>query len=136
MATVLRKTGAGMNPFYLLAIISLVLVPSTATFAETYFASSCSTALEKLHTARNALIPFQRSMERARIHERVALGETVTCGPGGIVSLQRAQRCSRATWEAPQRIKETLEAEDVYLQERRAFEVKLEWVKQVCPVEP
>ena len=124
-----------MNPFYLLAIIGLVLVSSTATFAETYFAS-CSTALEKLHKARKALIPFQRSMERARIHKRVALGKTLTCGPGGIVSLQRAQRCSRATWEAPQRIKETLEAEDVYLQERRAFEVKLEWVKQVCPVEP
>ena len=124
-----------MNPFYLLAIISLVLMPSTATFAETYFAS-CSTALEKLHTARNALIPFQRSMERARMHERVALGETVTCGPRGIVSLQRAQRCSRATWEAPQRIKETLEAEDVYLQERRAFEEKREWTKQICLLEP
>ena len=124
-----------MNPFYLLAIISVMLVSSTTTFAETYF-GSCSTALENLHKARNTLIPFQRSMERARIHERVALVETVTCGPGGIVSLQRAQRCSRATWEAPQRIKETLEAADVYLQERRAFEVKLEWIKQICPVEP
>jgi len=124
-----------MNPFYLLAIISLMLVSSTATFAETYFAS-CSTALEKLHTARNALIPFQRSMERARIHERVALGETLTCGPGGISSVKRAQRCSRATWEAPQRIKETLEAEDVYLHERRAFEEKREWTKQICLLEP
>ncbi len=124
-----------MNPFYLFAIISLMLVPSTTTFAETYFAS-CSTGLEKLHKARNALIPFQRSMERARIHERVALGETLTCGPGGIVSVQRAQRCSRATWEAPQRIKETLEAEDVYLHERRAFEEKREWTKQLCLLEP
>jgi hypothetical protein len=124
-----------MNPFYLLAIISLMLVSSNGTFAETYFAS-CDAALEKLHKARNALIPFQRSMEHARIHERVALGETLTCGPGGIVSVQRAQRCSQSTWEAPQRIKETLEAEDVYLQERRAFEEKLEWARQVCLLEP
>jgi hypothetical protein len=135
MATVLRKTGAGMNPFSLLAIIGLVLVSSTTTFAETYVAS-CSMALEKLHTAREALIPFQRSMERARIHERVALGETLTCAPGGNVSLQRAQRCSRATWEAPQRIKETFEAEDVYLQERRAFEEQRKWTKQICLLEP
>ena len=124
-----------MNPFYLLATISVLLVSSTATFAETYFAS-CSTALEKLHKARNTLIPFQRSMERARIHERVALGETLTCGPGKIYSVQRAQRCSRATWEAPQRIKETLEAEDVYLQKRRAIEEQLEWIKQICLLEP
>jgi len=124
-----------MNPFYPFAIISLMLVSSTATFAETYFAS-CSTALEKIHKARNALIPFQRSMERARIHERVALGETLNCTPGGIYNVQRAQRCSRATWEAPQRIKATLEAEDVYLQGRRAFEKQLAWVRQVCPVEP
>ena len=124
-----------MNPFYLVAIISLALMPSTATFDATYFAS-CTTALENLNTARNALIPIQRSLERARTHERVALRETGMCGPRGIVSLQRAQRCSRATWEAPQRIKETLEAQEVYLQERRAFEEKLEWTKRICLHEP
>ncbi len=124
-----------MNPFCLLAIISLVLVSSTTTFAEPYSAS-CGTALEKVSKARKALIPFQRAMERARIHERVALGETLVCVPGGIYSVQRAQRCSRATWEAPQRIKETLEAEDVYLQGRRVFEERLAWVRQVCLLEP
>jgi hypothetical protein len=76
-------------------------------------------------------------MELARIHERVALSETLlTCMPGGIYSVQRAQRCSQATWEAPQRIKETLEAADVYLQGRRAFEEQLAWVRQVCLLEP
>jgi hypothetical protein len=125
-----------MKPFYLFAIISLMLVPSTTTFAETYFAS-CSTGLEKLHKARKALIPLQRAVERARIRERVTLSESVwLCAPGGIVSMQRAQRCSRATWEAPQRIKETLEAEDVYLQGRQAFEEQLAWARRVCPVEP
>ncbi len=124
-----------MNPFCLLAIISLVLMCSAPTFAEPYSAS-CGTALEKVSKARKALIPFQRAMERARIHERVALGETLVCVPGGIYSVQRAQRCSRATWEAPQRIKETLEAEDVYLQGRRVFEERLERAKQVCLLEP
>ncbi len=124
-----------MNPFCLLAIISLVLMCSTPTFAEPYSAS-CGTALGKLSKARKALIPFQRAMERARIHERVALGETLVCVPGGIYSVQRAQRCSWATWEAPQRIKETLEAEDVYLQGRRVFEERLAWVRQVCLLEP
>ncbi len=125
-----------MNPFYLLAIISLVLVSSTATFAEPY-SVSCDAALEKLHKARKALILLQRSVERARIRERVALSESVwLCASGGIFNVKRAQRCSQSTWEAPQRIKETLEAEDVYLQGRRAFAEKLEWVGQVCPVEP
>ena len=124
-----------MNPFCLLALISLVLVSSTTTFAEPYSAS-CGTALEKLSKARKVLIPFQRSMELARIHERVALGETWVCVPGGIYSVQRAQRCSQSTWEAPQQLKETLEAEDVYLQGRRVFEDQLERTRRICLLEP
>jgi len=124
-----------MNPFCLLAIISLMLVSSTTTFAEPY-SVSCGAALGRVSKARQALIPFQRAMERARIHERVALAETLVCVPGGIYSVQRAKRCSWATWEAPQKIKETLEAEDVYLQGRRVFEERLEWAKQVCLLEP
>jgi len=124
-----------MNPFRLLAIISLVLVCSAPAFAEPYSAS-CGAALGKVSKARQALIPFQRAMELAKIHERVAMGETLICVPGGIYSVQRAQRCSRATYEAPQRIKETVEAEDVYLQGRRVFEERLERAKQVCLLEP
>ena len=124
-----------MKCFCLFAIISLGLMCSAPTFAEPYSAS-CGTALEKLSKARKALIPFQRSMELARIHERVAWGETLVCVPGGIYSVQRAQRCSWATWEAPQKIKDSLEAADVYLQGRRVFEERLEWAKQVCLLEP
>ena len=124
-----------MKSFYLFAIISLVLLCSAPTFAEPYSAS-CGTALEKLSKARKALIPFQRAMERARIHERVAWAETLVCAPGGIYSVRRAQRCSQSTWEAPQRIKETLEAEDVYLLGRRFFAERLERAKQICLLEP
>lgn len=124
-----------MKFFYLVAIISLIMVSSATTFAEPYSAS-CGTALEKLHKARTALIPYQRSMERARIHERMALGELTVCTSGGIYSVQKAQRCNQATWEAPQRIKETIQSEDDYLQGRQVFEEQLEWVKQVCLLEP
>ncbi len=124
-----------MKSFLLLAIISLMLLCSAPAFAEPY-SVSCGAALGRVSKARQALIPFQRAMERARIHERVALGETLVCVPGGIYSVQRAQRCSQATWEAPQRIKETLEAADVYLQGRRVFEERLERAKQVCLFEP
>ncbi len=72
-----------MNPIYLFAIISVMLVSSTTTFAEPYSAS-CGMALDKLYKARQVLIPFQRSMELARIHERVALAKTLACAPGGI----------------------------------------------------
>jgi len=124
-----------MNPFYLFAIISVMLVSSTVTFAEPYY-TPCGAVLEKLHKARKAMIPLNRAVERARTRERVALSESLwMCAPGGIFNVKRAQRCSQSTWEAPQRIKETLEAEDNYLQGRRAFEEKLEWVRQVCPVE-
>ena len=124
-----------MHTFRLFAIISFVLMCSASTFAEPYSAS-CDIALEKLSKARKALIPLQRSMERARIHERVALSKTLACAPGGIYSVERAQRCSWATWEAPQRLKETLEAEDVYLQGRRAFEERLERTRRICLLEP
>lgn len=124
-----------MKFFYLVAIISLIMVSSATTFAEPYSAS-CGTALEKLHKVRTTLIPYQRSMERARIHERMALGELTVCTSGGIYSVQKAQRCNQATWEAPQRIKETIQSEDDYLQGRQVFEEQLEWVKQVCLLEP
>ncbi len=125
-----------MKRFYLLAIISVVFVSSTTTFAEPY-STSCGTALEKLHTAREALIPFQRSMERARTHERVALAEeTVFCKPGGTYSASRTERCRQVRWEAPERIMKTIEAEDIYLQGRQVFAEQLEWTKQICLLEP
>ncbi len=124
-----------MKRHNLFLVIGLMLLTSTSVLAEPYSAS-CGTALEKLYKAREALIPFQRSMERARIHERVALAETLVCSPGGIYSASRALRCSQAIGKAPQRIKETSEAEDVYLQGRQVFANQLEWTKQICLLEP
>ena len=126
-----------MKPFSWLPIFTfLTVVFSTTTFAEPY-SVSCGLAIEKLHKARTVLIPFQRAMERARIHERMALSESLSmCAPGGVYSVQRAQRCNKSAWETPQRVKETLEAEDTYLQGRRVFEERLAWVEKVCLLEP
>ena len=124
-----------MKPFYLFAIMSVMLVPSATTFAEPY-SISCGKALEKLHKTREILIPFQRSMERARIHERITLAESLFCKPGGIYSASRTERCRHARWKAPERIMETIETEDIYLQGRQIFAEQLEWTKQVCLLEP
>ena len=124
-----------MNPFYLLGIISLMLMSSATTFAEPYSAS-CETALEKVHKARKALVPFRRTMELARAQERGAYGELAVCSGGGIFSAGKAIRCNEAQWQAPKRTNEVIEAEDAYLQGRRAFAEQLEWVKQICLLEP
>ena len=124
-----------MNTFRLFAIISFVLMCSASTFAEPY-SVSCGIALEKLSKARKALIPFQRAMERARIHERLALVETLSCGPGGIFSVQRVHRCNRAKVDVSKKIKEALTIEEAYLEGRKVFEERLGWANQVCLLEP
>ena len=125
-----------MKPFSLLALVSVLLMFPATTYAEPY-SVSCGLAIEKLSKARKALVPYQRAMELARIHERVVLTESVVmCAPGGVYSVQRAQRCNQSTFEAPQRVKETLEAEDAYLQGRRTFQERLAWVEKICLLEP
>lgn len=124
-----------MNPFYLLAIISLVLVSSSVTFGEPY-SPSCETALEKVYKARKALVPYRRTMELALARERGAYGELVVCAGGGIFSADRAIRCNQATWQAPERTRDVIEAEDQYLQGRKEFEKLFEQAKRVCLLDP
>jgi hypothetical protein len=126
---------AMMNPLYLLAIISLGLVSTPATFAEPY-SPSCETAIEKLSKARKALVPFQRTMELARARERGAYGELAVCAGGGSFSAGKALRCSEWQWQAPQRTRDVIAAEDQYHQERKAFEELFEQAKLECLLEP
>jgi hypothetical protein len=124
-----------MNPLSLLSIISLVLVPIPATFAEPY-SPSCETAIEKLSKARKALVPFQRTMELARARERGAYGELAVCAGGGIFSADKAIRCSEWQWQAPQRTNDVIAAEVEYLQGRKEFEELFEQAKRACLLEP
>jgi hypothetical protein len=115
--------------------IGLVLLWAFSLKAEPY-SPSCETALEKLHKAREALVPFRRTMELARARERGAYGEISICTGGGTFSAQKALRCEMAIWQAPERTNKVIAAEDQYLQGRYAFEEQFERAKQTCLLEP
>ncbi len=115
--------------------IGLVLLGTLLLQAEPY-SFSCETALEQLHKAREALVPYRRTMELARARERGAYGEIAICTGGGTFSAQKALRCERAIWQVPERTKKVIAAEDQYLQGRNAFEEFFERAKQTCLFEP
>lgn len=75
-------------------------------------------------------------MELARARERGAYGEIAICTGGGIFSAKKALRCEMAIWQAPERTKKVIAAEDQYLQGRYAFEELFEQAKQTCLLEP
>ena len=119
----------------LVSAIGLVLLWALSLKAEPY-SPSCETALEKLHKAREALVPFRRTMELARTRERGAYGEIAICTGGGTFSAQKALRCEMAIWQAPERTNKVIAAEDQYLQGRYFFEEQFERAKQTCLLEP
>jgi len=119
----------------LVLAIGLVLLWVLSLKAEPY-SPSCETALEKLHKAREALVPYRRTMELARARERGAYGEIAICTGGGTFSAQKALRCEMAIWQAPEQTKKVIDAEDQYVQGRYAFEELFERAKQTCLLEP
>ena len=123
-----------MNPFYVLASISLLLVSSTPTFAQPY-SPSCKTAIDKRNKARKDLIPYQRTMELARAREQGAYAELAVCTRGGIYSTNKAVACNEATWRAPERTKDVIEVEGQYHQERSAFEALFEQAQRICLID-
>jgi len=119
----------------LVLAIGLVLLWVLSLKAEPY-SPSCETALEKLHKAREVLIPYRRTMELARARERGAYGEIAICTGGGTFSAQKALPCEMAIWQAPERTEKVIAAEDQFLQGRYAFEELFERAKQTCLLEP
>ena len=119
----------------LVLAIGLVLLWVLSLKAEPY-SPSCETALEKLHKAREVLIPYRRTMELARAREHGAYGEIAICTGGGTFSTKKALRCEMAIWQAPDRTKKVIAAEDQFLQGRYAFEELFERAKQTCLLEP
>ncbi len=115
--------------------LTLILLTSALTFSEP-FGVSCGMALEKVHKARKALIPYQRTMELARARELEAYGELTICTGGGIFSVEKAIRCNEATWQAPGRTEQVVDAENQYLQRRKAFEELFEQARLACLFEP
>lgn len=119
----------------LVLVIGLLVFGALSLKAEPY-SPSCETALEKLHKAREALVPYRRTMELTRARERQAYGEIAICTGGGIYSAQKALRCEKAVWQAPERTKKVIAAENQYLEGRFSFEELFERAKQTCLLEP
>ena len=122
--------------FYFIGTLTLFHIawPCPA-FSEPY-SPACESAVEKLHKARNALIPYQKTMELAIARERGAYAELAVCTRGGIFSVTKAYACNDASWQAPQRTKDVIAAEDAYLQGRKAFAELFEKARTVCLLEP
>ena len=119
---------------FLYGLTLILLLPAVAVPEP--FSFSCGMALEKVHKAREALIPYQRTLELARARELKAYGELTICTGGGIFSVEKAIRCNEATWQAPERTKQVIDAEDQYLQGRKAFEELFEQARIACLFEP
>ncbi len=69
-----------------LSALCVVLTFGGAALAESY-SPSCEIAVEKIDTARKALVPFRRPIEMARAHEYGANGKAAACigsGPDGV----------------------------------------------------
>lgn len=64
-----------------LSTLCLVLGSTGSAMAEPY-SPSCEIALEKIDTARRALVPFRRPMEMARALENGANGKSMACCRG------------------------------------------------------
>ncbi|MDH3503753.1 MAG: hypothetical protein OEM58_04385 [Nitrospirota bacterium] len=124
-----------MKLFSPLAILSLAVVFSTPTFAEPY-SPSCQIALERIDTARKALVPFRRTMEMARAHQSGAYGEAEACVVGSRVGGDTPVYCSKSQWHSPKPDAFALAAIDQYRQERHTFEELFQQAKQICLLEP
>jgi hypothetical protein len=121
--------------YYAWAAIPFFILGALSAWAEPY-SPSCETAIEKLSKARDALVPFQRTMELARAREQKAYGELSVCTGGGLFSLDKAVHCEEVTWQAPVRTKEAIEAEEQYRLGRQEFEQLFEQAKQACLLDP
>ncbi len=75
-------------------------------------------------------------MALARARERGAYADLSVCTGGGIYSVNKAAACNKASWKAPERTKEVIEAEGQYHQGREAFEILFEQAKTICLLEP
>lgn len=133
---VLRKRQVMITRFSCIGTLILLLVAWTCpAFSEPY-SPSCASAVENVIKARKDLLPYQQAMDLARSYERQAFAELAVCTGGGIFSVTKAFACNDASWQAPQRTKEVIVAEDTYLQGRKAFEEVFERARQTCLVEP
>ena len=118
-----------------LAILSLAVVFATPTFGEPY-SPSCEIVLDRVETARKALLPFRRTMEMLRAHQSGAYGEAEACVAGSRRGGDKSVYCSQSQWHSPKPDTLALAAIDQYRQERKTFEELFQQARQICLREP
>ena len=116
---------------FLFAALGIMVGMSPQIYSQPY-SSSCAIALEKVDKARRELTPFKRAVELAKARERGAYGELAVCTGGGIFTFDKAVSCNRASWRAPKRTQDVIEAEDRYGESRKRFEELFEHAQKVC----
>ena len=124
-----------MKLFSSLAILSLAVVFATPTFGEPY-SPSCEIVLDRVETARKALLPFRRTMEMLRAHQSGAYGEAEACVAGSRGGKDTSVYCSKSQWHSPKIDTFALAAIDQYRQERKTFEELFQQARQICLREP
>lgn len=100
------------------------------------YSPSCGIAVEKVIKARKNLIAYQQTLQSVRNQERLAYADLAVCAGGGNFSAKRAIACNEASWKAPTRTKEVIEAEEDYLQARNEFEKFFEYAGEACLFTP
>lgn len=124
-----------MKLFSSLALIILAVVFPTPMFAEPY-SPSCEIVLDRVETARKALLPFRRTMEMLRAHQSGAYGEAEACVAGSRGGKDTSVYCSKSQWHSPKPDTFALAAIDQYRQERKSFEELFQQARQICLREP
>lgn len=121
---------------YAIVLPFLLFLIWTCPAASEPYSPSCGIAVEKVIKARKNLIGSQRRVQSARNQERLAYADLAVCAGGGIFSAKRAIACNNASWKAPTRTKEVIEAEEDYLQARNEFEKFFEYAGEACLFTP
>jgi hypothetical protein len=114
----------------------LLLFTWTCPAVSEPYSPSCGIAVEKVIKAQKNLLAYQRTLHLARNRERLAYADLAVCAGGGIFSAGRAIACNHASWKAPTRTKEVIEAEEDYLQARNEFEKSFEYAGESCLFTP
>jgi hypothetical protein len=122
--------------FFSTSILTLLFFVGALLAVSEPYSPSCQSAVEKVIKAQKFLIPYQRTMELSRAHERLAYAELAVCAGGGNFSVDRTYACNEASWNAPQETMNVIAAEDDYLTERKSFEELFEQARMVCLFDP
>ncbi|WNM61867.1 hypothetical protein [Candidatus Nitrospira neomarina] len=125
-----------VKSLYGIGLTLLLLFAWTCPASSEPYSPSCGLAVEKVIKARKNLSVYQRTVQSARSRERLAYADLAVCARGGIFSVSRAVACNQASWKAPARTKELIEAEEDYRQAKHEFEKSFEYAENSCLLSP